>query len=63
MHKRNPFFDNPPDFDLLAELYPEFESCLNSQATSNEKNKRKIDFKNPEFVKTLYCVLMKHYFS
>lgn len=58
MHPRNPFFEKPPNFNQLAELYPEF-----SKYCSSDPQKAKVDFKDPNALRALYCVLMKHYFG
>jgi hypothetical protein len=58
MHRRNPFYGNPPDFRQLAQLYPEFEKyCV----LTNEKCD--INFKDPDALKCLACVLLKHLYS
>ena len=59
MHKRNPFYNNPPDFKLLANLYPEF----GKYCTLTNENVVDVDFKRPESLKSLACVLLKHLFS
>ena len=60
MHPRNPFFNKPPDFEKLKNLYPEFSKFF-------FKDKTKIDlsynFKDPEALRCLYCILMKEYFG
>jgi hypothetical protein len=56
MHRRNPFYENPPDFRQLAQLYPEFEKHLTTE-------KCDINFKDPEALKCLACVLLKHLYS
>ena len=58
MHPRNPFFENPPSFEQLAKLYPELSSYF-----IFESGKKKIDFKDPNALRALYCILMKNYFS
>lgn len=58
MHKRNPFYNNPPDFKQMAQLYPEFEKyCILSNGNFE------INFKSSESLKALACVLLKHLFS
>lgn len=57
MHERNPFKNNPPDFVRLSKLYSEFaQHC-------NELNQFKIDFKNPDSIRALCCVLVKDLFN
>jgi hypothetical protein len=60
MHTRNPFYNNPPDYAQLAETYPEFAKFCQSVGNTN---KFKLDYTDPEALRALYCVLMKHYFS
>ena len=64
MHPRNPFFNNPPDFQILAEKYPEFSKFVKHEATKTTNElKYSIDFKDPEALKVLCCVLLKDLFG
>jgi len=64
MHPRNPFYNNPPDFENLAKLYPEFSTYFTTNETTlSNKKLKKINFKDPNVLKALYIVLMKHYFN
>lgn len=60
MHPRNPFYNNPPDFDSLSKAYPEFSKhCLKTDG-----NKRlTIVFKNDESLRALCCTLLKSLFD
>lgn len=57
MHPRNPFYNKPPDFAKLAQTYPEFSQYLSSE------HKTSIDFKSPESLRALCCVLLKDLFG
>lgn len=58
MHKRNPFYNNPPDFNQMAQLYPEFKKyCILIDGNFE------INFKDSKSLKALACVLLKHLFS
>lgn len=59
MHPRNPFYNNPPDFNSLAALYPEFSSHV----INTESKKSIIDFKNADSLRALYIISMRHYFD
>lgn len=64
MHPRNPFFNNPPDFAKLALLYPEFlKYCQYKQVKSSNDQTCTIDFKDPEALKAVCCVLLKDSFG
>ncbi len=64
MHPRNPFYNNPPDFENLAKLHPEFSTyCMTEETKANKRRSMNIDFKDPNALKALYRVLMKHYFN
>jgi hypothetical protein len=56
MHPRNPFHKNPPDFNRLARLYPNFQKCCTFNRNNNQYT---LDFKNPECLKVLCCTLLK----
>ena len=63
MHPRNPFYKNPPDFNQLAALYPDFSShCTCITEKSGTKTYR-INFHDPNAVKSLTCTLLKHLFG
>lgn len=55
MHPRNPFYNNSPDFKKLASIYSDFAKYV--------KSTNKIDFKDPESIKSLCCTLLKHLFG
>jgi methyltransferase len=59
MHPRNPFYNNPPNFEQLAKLYPDFSNFLKL----NDKNKLAIDFMDANSLKALCCVLLKHLYG
>jgi hypothetical protein len=59
MHPRNPFYNKPPNFQQLAQLYPDFSKFLKL----NDKKKFVIDFKDAESLKALCCVLLKHLYG
>ena len=58
MHPRNPFKNNPPDFAQLSLKYPEF-----SAHCKFEYKKCTIDFKSPDALKSLCCILLKELFG
>jgi hypothetical protein len=55
MHPRNPFFNNQPNFENLSRLYPSLKPYLNA--------KYQINFKDPNAVKELCCILLESTFS
>lgn len=59
MHPRNRYKYNKPNFNTLAEKYPEFKPYV----IDNPKGKAVIDFKNPEAVKVLTACLLREDFG
>lgn len=59
MHPRNKYKYKKPDFKALAIKYPEFRA----QATQDLRGNVHLDFKNPDAVRALTCVLLKDDFD
>ena len=57
MHTRNPFFNKTPDYAELAKLYPEFGRVCKQISV----NKYTVDYNDPVALKSLYCILMRHF--
>lgn len=58
MHPRNRYKNKKPDFEALAEKYPEFKRHV----VDNHKGKPVLDFKNPDAVRVLTtCLLQEDY--
>lgn len=58
MHRRN-IFRKEPDFKKLALEYQELKPFISVSA----KNKLKFDFKNPDALRSLTCILLHKYFQ
>ncbi|KAF9138999.1 Methyltransferase-like protein 16 [Mortierella sp. GBA39] len=69
MHPNNPYFNNPPDFVALAQLYPSFapfvtvkKNSESSKGSSGTETKGIINFQDPSALRELtYCLLKKDF--
>ncbi|KAF8941905.1 hypothetical protein BGZ47_007069 [Haplosporangium gracile] len=68
MHPNNPYFNNPPDFVALAQLYPSLapfvtvKSSESSKGTSGLETRGIINFQDPSALRELtYCLLKKDF--
>ncbi|KAF9153305.1 Methyltransferase-like protein 16 [Linnemannia schmuckeri] len=68
MHPNNPYFNNPPDFVALAQLYPSLapfvavKSSESSKGTSGSGTRGIINFQDPSALRELtYCLLKKDF--
>ncbi|XP_793611.2 RNA N6-adenosine-methyltransferase mettl16 [Strongylocentrotus purpuratus] len=59
MHPRNRYKDNKPNFDELAEKYPEFARHV----IRNQAGKATLDFHDSESLRSLTCTLLKEDFG
>ncbi|KAF9292747.1 Methyltransferase-like protein 16 [Linnemannia elongata] len=69
MHPNNPYFNNPPNFVALAQLYPSLAPFVtvktkseSSKGTSGAETKGIINFQDPSALRELtYCLLKKDF--
>ncbi|KAG9067788.1 Methyltransferase-like protein 16 [Linnemannia hyalina] len=69
MHPNNPYFDNPPNFVALAQLYPSLapfvtvkKNSKSSKGSSGAETKGIINFQDPSALRELtYCLLKKDF--
>jgi hypothetical protein len=59
IHPRNVYRDNPPNFKLLAQLYPNFARFVKVESDQ----KIRFDWKDPEALIALTTVLLRHDFG
>ncbi|OAQ31368.1 S-adenosyl-L-methionine dependent methyltransferase [Linnemannia elongata AG-77] len=62
MHPNNPYFNNPPNFVALAQLYPSLAPLLSLKGSSGAETKGIINFQDPSALRELtYCLLKKDF--